>query len=330
MRMPRSKGYAQFLSSKIVEGRGVSTPEDLPTNNEAALVTPAQSSSNPVSRMLKKEGRKQRTSTAPANRDDLGLSDNSLPTFFDEDAMVDELTDALEKTRVKLQSDLSDGASSGPPLRAPSVVALRAIKTAERLRDIVSGAQRDLHLLSNDSLSEAIHTTLDGAERHLAYVSNKIKDIHHPEADSQVRLVTQEMEVLQLVLCTWRKDYPDTFSPIKIDNSKLFAAGAIDKWNTPTLVAYTIALVSRVFEGVARRGSSVLLKLLKVYGLSITLLTGGPSLLQTKALEDIPESIETLETRLNMDVPSVPYAFIPLIALNVSRKTRNRGSRATV
>ncbi|KAJ4484240.1 hypothetical protein C8J55DRAFT_376999, partial [Lentinula edodes] len=152
--------------------------------------------------------------------------------------------------------------------------------------------------------------TLDNVERHLAYVSKKIKEIHHPDADGQVRAITQEIEGLEQVLCTWRRDYPDNFSPIKIDNSKLFV-NTIDKWNTPTLIAYTIALVSRVFEGVARRGSSALLKLLKIYGLSITLLTGGPSLQQTKALEDIPESIETLETRLNMDVPSIPHAVCP-------------------
>ncbi|KAJ3912190.1 hypothetical protein F5877DRAFT_54406 [Lentinula edodes] len=165
-------------------------------------------------------------------------------------------------------------------------------------------------MLSKNSVSELIYTTLDNVELHLAYVSKKIKEIHHPDADGQVRAITQEIEGLEQVLCTWRRDYPDNFSPIKIDNSKLFV-NTIDKWNTPTLIAYTIALVSRVFEGVARRGSSVLLKLLKIYGLSITLLTGGPSLQQTKALEDIPESIETLEMRLNMDVPSIPHAVCP-------------------
>ncbi|GAW10214.1 hypothetical protein LENED_012456 [Lentinula edodes] len=62
--MPRNKGYAQFLSSKFVEGRGVSAPEDLPTINEAALVTPAQSSATVSTNAKEGKGRKQRTSTA--------------------------------------------------------------------------------------------------------------------------------------------------------------------------------------------------------------------------------------------------------------------------
>ncbi|GAW02640.1 serine threonine protein kinase [Lentinula edodes] len=311
--MPRKKGYEQFLSSKLAEGPGVSASEDHLTSNEDAP-SPTQSPSNPVSRLLKKEGKKQRTFSAPANRNRIPLhqeEDYSSPSLFDEN-LVDELANALEKTRVKSQPDLSDAPSSTSraPFKAPSAVGRRAVITAERLRDTITGAQRDLHMLSKNSVSELIYTTLDNVERHLAYVSKKIKEIHHPDADGQVRAITQEIEGLEQVLCTWRRDYPDNFSPIKIDNSKLFV-NTIDKWNTPTLIAYTIALVSRVFEGVARRGSSALLKLLKIYGLSITLLTGGPSLQQTKALEDIPESIETLETRLNMDVPSIPHAVCP-------------------
>ncbi|KAJ3900216.1 hypothetical protein F5879DRAFT_809587 [Lentinula edodes] len=77
------------------------------------------------------------------------------------------------------------------------------------------------------------------------------------------------------------------------------------------MIAYTIALVSCIFEGAARRASSTLLKLLKVYGLSVTLLAGGPNLIQQKALNDIPESIGTLEKRLNLQVPSIPHAVCP-------------------
>ena len=77
---------------------------------------------------------------------------------------------------------------------------------------------------------------------------------------------------------------------------------------------YCIALVSRIFEGAAIRGTVFLLKALKLFGLSLTLLNGGPNLEQKAALFDIPESVPALEARFNLDIESVCYAVCPKCA----------------
>ena len=84
-----------------------------------------------------------------------------------------------------------------------------------------------------------------------------------------------------------------------------------DGHHTPTLIAYCVALVNRVFEGAAIRGTVFLLKMLKLFGLSLTLLNGGPNLEQKAALSDIPESVPALEARFNLDIKSIPYAVCP-------------------
>ncbi|KAJ4492192.1 hypothetical protein C8J55DRAFT_556633 [Lentinula edodes] len=51
--------------------------------------------------------------------------------------------------------------------------------------------------------------------------------------------------------------------------------------------------------------------MLKLFGYSIVSLAGQPNYIQRKALNDIPESIETVEKALNLEVPSIPYAVCP-------------------
>ncbi len=84
-----------------------------------------------------------------------------------------------------------------------------------------------------------------------------------------------------------------------------------DGRHTPTLIAYCIALVSRIFEGTAIRGTEFLLKMLKLFGLSVAFLNGGPNLEQQAALSDIPESVPALEARFNLNIESILYAVCP-------------------
>ncbi|KAJ3885702.1 hypothetical protein GG344DRAFT_30407, partial [Lentinula edodes] len=82
--------------------------------------------------------------------------------------------------------------------------------------------------------------------------------------------------------------------------------------NTPTIIAYCLALVSRVFERTAQRGASLILKLVKMFGFSIAILGGqGLNSDQEATLAGIPETIETLEGKFNLDVDCVPYAVCP-------------------
>ncbi|KAJ3859403.1 hypothetical protein EV359DRAFT_50912 [Lentinula novae-zelandiae] len=48
--------------------------------------------------------------------------------------------------------------------------------------------------------------------------------------------------------------------------------------------------------------------MLKLFGYSFISLAGQPNYIQKKALNNIPESIQTVEKALNLDVQSIPYA----------------------
>ncbi|THU96423.1 hypothetical protein K435DRAFT_797315 [Dendrothele bispora CBS 962.96] len=126
--------------------------------------------------------------------------------------------------------------------------------------------------------------------------------------------VIKEMKASMMLLETRLKDlrsrHPDT-TAVRIDNRKYFV-NPNSRRQTPTLIAYCIALVGRVFEGVSERGASFLLKLLKIFGHSLIMLgPEGESVEQSNAINDIPNSISTLEGRLNLGISTIPYAVCP-------------------
>lgn len=82
--------------------------------------------------------------------------------------------------------------------------------------------------------------------------------------------------------------------------------------NTPTLIAYCLALAVRIFESTAQRGAGLVLKLTKLFGYSLVTLGGSTlSVEQSATLANIPESIQTLENKFNLNVQFVPYAICP-------------------
>ncbi|GAW07623.1 serine threonine protein kinase [Lentinula edodes] len=311
--------YGDFLAKSIAK-----ESQSKPTNvssvesktARAALFT---SSSNPVQRILKEENDRGVSSDYDLNVMATALLDREagqLPMIpSDESALFKNLTDVLGETASHLSETPENDGDSGlvdrfENLEVTSVFAKKALKTAHRLEDVLVEVGRRLEGLSEDTPPETIHSILHSVEPSLAYVSRQAGNIKNPAAATQVAGVLKKLETMEITWNLWRKRYPDVSSPIKIDNRDTFV-DLSNRWNTPTMIAYTIALVSRIFEGAARRASSTLLKLLKVYGLSVTLLAGGPNLIQQKALNDIPESIGTLEKRLNLQVPSIPHAVCP-------------------
>ncbi|KAJ3850935.1 hypothetical protein EV368DRAFT_44220 [Lentinula lateritia] len=189
-------------------------------------------------------------------------------------------------------------------------IAQKALKSADRLRAVIVNARNGFRELTSTSDRQEIHTVCDKADRSLAYVRSELSKIKNTAAEEKVREVWQDVNALEDILYDWRTAYPDDTSPIRINNSKC-SLYCHQKLNAPTLIAYTIALVNRVFEGAARRGSGVLLKMLKLFGYSFISLVGQPNYIQRKALNDIPESIQTVEKALNLDVQSIPYAVCP-------------------
>ncbi|KAJ4489571.1 hypothetical protein C8J55DRAFT_421994 [Lentinula edodes] len=189
-------------------------------------------------------------------------------------------------------------------------IAQKALKSADRLRAVIVNARNGFRELTSTSDRQEIHTVCDKADRSLAYVRSELSKIKNTAAEEKVREVWQDVNALEDILYDWRTAYPDDTSPIRINNSKC-SLYFHQKLNAPTLIAYTIALVNQVFEGAARRGSGVLLKMLKLFGYSFISLVGQPNYIQRKALNDIPESIQTVEKALNLDVQSIPHAVCP-------------------
>lgn len=104
-----------------------------------------------------------------------------------------------------------------------------------------------------------------------------------------------------------------------------------DGKNTPTLIASCLALIGRLFEGTARRGSDITLKLLKLFAISFGTLGEEKKLTveQSATLSNIPDNIETLESRFNLDVAFVPYAVCPACNCTYS-PTYPRGPKCPV
>ncbi|KAJ4476287.1 hypothetical protein C8R41DRAFT_869747 [Lentinula lateritia] len=133
------------------------------------------------------------------------------------------------------------------------------------------------------------------------------------------------LDSIQQSVQLWRTKYPNT-APVKIDNRKCFFDPTQDK-NSPTVIAYCIALVARVFERTAQRGATFILKMIKIFGYTLATL-GGRTLNtdQEIALAGIPESIERLEKKFNLDVDCVPYAVCPKCSMTYAPSFPNGAS----
>ncbi|KAJ3871047.1 hypothetical protein F5051DRAFT_341426, partial [Lentinula edodes] len=155
-------------------------------------------------------------------------------------------------------------------------------------------------------IQSILGTVEDGAETLRQQIASDGSAIVSEEAQKLGAMLDSVEQTVQI----WRQEYPDT-SPVKINNRKCFFDPAADK-NTPTVIAYCITLVARVFERTAQCGATFLLKMLKLFGYSFATL-GGRSLSreQEAVLASIPESIERLEKKFNLDIECVPYAVCP-------------------
>ncbi|KAJ4501299.1 hypothetical protein C8R41DRAFT_913294 [Lentinula lateritia] len=157
---------------------------------------------------------------------------------------------------------------------------------------------------------EEIQATLCAVEDGSETLNLQIASITRTAVSEEVKEAREILESLNQMVCAWRLEYPDS-SPVKINNRKHFFDPGEGK-NTPTIIAYCIALVSRVFEGTAQRSASLILKLLKIFGFSFTTL-GGQELNpdQEAVLAMVPESIETLEQKFNLNIKCISYAVCP-------------------
>ncbi|KAL1711484.1 hypothetical protein EV715DRAFT_215257, partial [Schizophyllum commune] len=125
----------------------------------------------------------------------------------------------------------------------------------------------------------------------------------------QVRIAVTKIETVEACLQAYADIYP-TNMPLRIDNAHLRTEHFTDT-PAPTLIAYCLALTSRIFHHTSRSGASLILVLAKLYGSSLVALAGGPNILQMQALNATPEDVRTVEKRLNLGIRTTPYAVCP-------------------
>ncbi|GAW04788.1 hypothetical protein LENED_006599 [Lentinula edodes] len=161
--------------------------------------------------------------------------------------------------------------------------------------------------LSPDHDTAAVQEILLRAERAVVAISPELDKYRRKEVKSEVEDTKAVARCLTGLLKSWRTLHPDS-SPIQIDNSS-HACNPTSAKNTPTLIAYSVALVGQIMERMSRRGCSLLLKSIRLFGYSLTILQeGGPNRQQQAALTDIPEDIRVLEKKFKLDIKTTVFA----------------------
>ncbi|KAJ3725344.1 hypothetical protein C8R42DRAFT_718833 [Lentinula raphanica] len=127
-------------------------------------------------------------------------------------------------------------------------------QASQRLQSLSQSARSYLASLQNlspTSHPSDVQKTLLDAEQAIAAIGAHLAKCYRKEVQTEVdeaKLVVRNVEDL---LKTWRVSHPDN-SPMKLDNGA-FASNPISSHLTPTLIAYSRALVGRVMEGLGRR-----------------------------------------------------------------------------
>ncbi|THU77441.1 hypothetical protein K435DRAFT_877831 [Dendrothele bispora CBS 962.96] len=194
--------------------------------------------------------------------------------------------------------------------RTTNMASARRVARASSLKQAIKEWQNKLDSLSGCTEAEEILSILVDIEDAALNAYDILKALRRSQ---EVEVVVQKCEevevllgVLQESLRDWRKKYPDA-SPVKIDNRHAFF-NPNEGRHAVTLVAYCVALAIRAFTGASQRAGTFVLKTMKLFGYAVTHLAGGPNMHQDNVLSAIPESIGTLENKLNLGVQSIPYA----------------------
>ncbi|KAF9021597.1 hypothetical protein BDP27DRAFT_1195416, partial [Rhodocollybia butyracea] len=172
-----------------------------------------------------------------------------------------------------------------------------------------------------------IQTTLSDIECSVRSISLDLDSITRPEVSEVVQEARDFIKLLDESLKSWRSYFPDD-TPLKIDNSAAFVR-KVQRRNEVALVAYTVALVQRIFHGAGQRAASFTLRAMKIFGYALTKFTGGPTIEQENVLDQIPQTISAAERHLNLDVPTVLYAVCPSCSF-LHKAAYPHGSRVPV
>ncbi|KAJ3854271.1 hypothetical protein EV368DRAFT_80788 [Lentinula lateritia] len=164
----------------------------------------------------------------------------------------------------------------------------QALTTISAITEATRGLKAQIEAISSSHTSAEINTILCTVEDNSDALRHHISSVTRTAVSEEVKEARAMLDLLDQVVSVWRTNYPDS-SPVKIDNRKYF------------------------FDpGEAQRGASLTLKLLKLFGYFMAVL-GNQELNpeQEATLAAIPESIETLEQKFNLDIDCITYSVCP-------------------
>ncbi|KAJ3897615.1 hypothetical protein F5879DRAFT_995775 [Lentinula edodes] len=134
---------------------------------------------------------------------------------------------------------------------------IQALVTVSSLTEAIRKLEERTRDLSPSRTTEEIHEALCTVEDGSEILRHQLLSVTRPAISEELKQAREMLDALDQVTSTWRLEYPDS-SPVKINNRKYFFDPGEGK-NTPTIIAYCLALVSRVFERTAQRGASLIL-----------------------------------------------------------------------
>ncbi|KAJ3817514.1 hypothetical protein F5880DRAFT_1492798, partial [Lentinula raphanica] len=157
--------------------------------------------------------------------------------------------------------------------------------------------------ISSSASSSAVCPILFMVEERVSADWNEALKITRPEASEAIEEIRAMVEGLRKLLQEWRSQFPDT-SPMRVNNGlyQLRKSHAI-----PTLIAYSLALAQHLFAGLSEANTNITLQVLRLYGAAMAALGGEVNILQTRAIDDIPSRIETVEDRFELNIETVIY-----------------------
>ncbi|KAJ3730224.1 hypothetical protein C8R42DRAFT_637010 [Lentinula raphanica] len=229
----RANNYSEFLAKSIARESAppVEGNTTLTLSSNSGATSP---SSNPIQRALRREQKSQGLSS-PNAPVDYGLSIMAASTLqreavpsttsLDDPAILEGLTGALNATTEQLNRNIIEGddgdnlSGEMSRLRITGEVAKKALRAVDRLKDVISETKQCLEGLAHDLSPDVIHRALNRAEQKLDYVSGRVGSITNEAASAQVTEVVKDVATLRSTLEIWKRKYPDTLSPVRINNS---------------------------------------------------------------------------------------------------------------
>ncbi|KAF9032301.1 hypothetical protein BDZ89DRAFT_1037146 [Hymenopellis radicata] len=301
----------RFFARALEKSKDLTTPLEVSEKKSTSNSSPTLHGNKHnafFSRMLKESG-SQSTGCAATSSDHSGNHD------LDKKAVAPRNFRAgtVQPDQLLSSPELIPQATFAAGRRIPQA-GMNAIQSATRIAGSLNDSLNALRNLSQAADPHAVESKLQQLERTAQEYQKELDGVKRQEALDVVREGRGLLKILLDELAVWRSQHPDT-SPVRIDNK-----AALDHrsrhlhHSTPVLLAYTVALAGRVYRGASQRNANFLLKGLKLFGYSLTQLAGEPNILQQAALSAIPETIDTLERRLDLNISTIPYAVCPSCA----------------